>query len=50
MIRRDDTLSGIALSFHTDVEALLEMNRDNPRAIQDRHRIYAGQRILVPAH
>ncbi len=49
VIQRNESLSIIALRFHTDVETLLAMNRDNPRAIQDRHRIFAGRSIVVPA-
>ena len=49
VIQRDDSLSEIARRFHTDVETLLNMNAGNTRAIRDRHRIYAGYRINVPA-
>lgn len=49
VIRRDDSLSEIAKRFKTDVETLLDLNRDNPQAIRDRDHIYAGYRIQVPA-
>jgi LysM repeat protein len=49
VIQRDDSLSGIAKRFHTDVETLLNLNMGNTLAIRDRHRIYAGYRINVPA-
>ena len=42
-IVRGDTLSGIAVRFHTTVDELVRINH-----IVDRNKIYAGDTIFVP--
>ena len=40
-----DTLSGIAQRFHTTIAILMQLNP----SIKDPNKIYAGNKILVPA-